>query len=79
PTASLDATTQLEILHLLKSISKEQRMAMLFISHDIAAVQFICDRILVLKEGHLVDDFTVEELFSANRHPYTKKLIQYSC
>lgn len=76
PTSSLDVSIQAQILNLLKELKRETNMSYLFISHDMAAVQYICERIAVLKEGVLVDLFSSRDLFSEDRHPYTKKLIE---
>jgi len=76
PTASLDVSIQAQILNLLKDIKNELQVSYLFISHDIAAVRFISDRIAVLHQGELVDCFAAEGLFAGNRHPYTKELLR---
>lgn len=76
PTSSLDVSIQAQILNLLKELKQTLGMSYLFISHDIAAVQFMCDQMIVLKEGKIVDRFHTEELFSHNRNVYTKSLIQ---
>lgn len=76
PTSSLDVSVQAQILNLLKELKNDLNMSYLFISHDIAAVQFMCDRIAVLKDGSLVDEFKTEDIFSEGRHPYTKALIE---
>lgn len=76
PTASLDVTVQLQILRLLKDIQKQTNMTILFISHDIRAVAFLCEKVIVLKDGSIVDQFRLDELYDSNRHPYTKALIQ---
>ncbi|MDQ0252754.1 peptide/nickel transport system ATP-binding protein [Evansella vedderi] len=76
PTASLDVTIQVQILHLLKDIQKTTNMAILFISHDIRAVAHLCDNVLVLKNGSIVDQFRLGDLYDIHRHPYTKALVQ---
>ncbi|WP_347553171.1 ABC transporter ATP-binding protein (plasmid) [Pseudalkalibacillus hwajinpoensis] len=76
PTSSLDVTVQLDLLHLLKEKQQEQRMGLLFISHDVKAVVFLCDRIVVMKNGKVVDECKRSELYSEDRHPYTKALIK---
>jgi len=78
PTASLDVSIQAQILKRLKQLQRELGMACLFISHDIVAVRLICERIIVMKEGRIVDSFDSEHLLSQGRHPYTQKLIQAS-
>jgi peptide/nickel transport system ATP-binding protein len=76
PTASLDVTVQVQILKLLKEIQENRNMTILFISHDIRAVAFLCQKVIVLKEGCMVDQFKLEELYHDSRHPYTKLLIK---
>ncbi|OIJ22203.1 peptide ABC transporter ATP-binding protein [Anaerobacillus alkalidiazotrophicus] len=76
PTASLDVTVQVQILHLLKELQKKNNMTILFISHDIRAVTFLCEKVIVLKNGSIVDQFGLEELYHRERHPYTKALIK---
>ncbi|MDF2644887.1 MAG: oligopeptide transporter ATP-binding protein [Paenibacillus sp.] len=75
PTSSLDVTIQRQILNLLQSLQGQLNMSVLFISHDIAAVTQICDRMLVVNKGSIVDDFPADELWSDKRHPYTRMLI----
>ncbi len=76
PTASLDVTVQKQILQLLKNLQEKQEMTILFISHDIRAVTFLCNQIIVLKNGIVVDRFPLEDLYHDKRHPYTKALIK---
>ncbi|MBH0160370.1 ABC transporter ATP-binding protein [Fictibacillus sp. 26RED30] len=78
PTSSLDVSVQAQVLNLLKKLQRDLNLSFLFISHDIAAVQFMCERIVVLKDGILVDAFLTRELFSTARHPYTKMLVEMS-
>ncbi|MCP3764378.1 dipeptide/oligopeptide/nickel ABC transporter ATP-binding protein [Domibacillus sp. A3M-37] len=76
PTSSLDVSIQAQILNLLKDLKNEINISYLFISHDIATVQYMSERIAVLKEGRLVDLFSTKDLFSEERHSYTKELIE---
>lgn len=76
PTASLDVTVQKQILQLLKELQEKTEMTILFISHDIRAVTFLCNQIIVLKDGIVVDRLALEDLYHDNRHPYTKALIK---
>lgn len=75
PTASLDVSVQAQILNLLKHLRTEFRVAYLFISHDLASIRFLSDRIAVLRHGNLVDFFTSDHLFSPERHPYTRQML----
>ncbi|WP_456278868.1 ABC transporter ATP-binding protein [Bacillus sp. AK128] len=76
PTASLDVTVQVQILQLLKELQHKTNMTILFISHDIRAVAYLCERLVVLKNGVIVDEFKLEEIYQQERHFYTKALIQ---
>jgi peptide/nickel transport system ATP-binding protein len=75
PTASLDPELRDEILELLRSLQRQYTMSLLLISHDLGAVQHLADRVLVLKEGQLVDNVPVTELQSAQLQPYTRALL----
>ena len=75
PTSSLDVTVQAQILQLLKKMKTELGMACLFISHDIAAVRYMSDRIIVMKDGKIVDEFASRNIMSEERHEYTRKLV----
>lgn len=75
PTTALDVTIQKEILELLKGLQKETGMAMLFISHDLALVRQIAHRVLVMYQGSVVEQGSVEEIFNNPRHAYTRGLL----
>lgn len=75
PTASLDVISQRSVLTLLSELRETLNLSYLFISHDLAAVSQMCQRILVMREGRLVDQFNSTDLFDNARHPYTKELI----
>jgi peptide/nickel transport system permease protein len=74
PTTALDVTVQRQVLRLLKSIQADGDMALLFISHDITVVGQVCDRILVMYAGRIVENLPVGQLAGA-RHPYTRALL----
>ncbi|WP_338786368.1 dipeptide/oligopeptide/nickel ABC transporter ATP-binding protein [Metabacillus sp. FJAT-53654] len=75
PTASLDVISQAEILTLLTKLRQDLNLSYLFISHDLAAVKQLSQRIMVMKKGTIVDQFPCDELFDDQRHGYTKELI----
>lgn len=76
PTTALDVTVQAEVLRLLKRINKEQRTAILFISHDIGVVEALCDRVLVMQRGEIVERLTAQQLRDREvHHPYTEQLL----
>ncbi|MBO2944524.1 ABC transporter ATP-binding protein [Paenibacillus sp. F411] len=75
PTASLDVLSQGAVLKLLSSLQESLGLSYLFISHDLAAVYQMCPRILVMKDGRLIDQCSREQLFHEERHAYTKELV----
>jgi len=74
PTTALDVTVQQQVLNLLKSIRDDDEVAILLISHDVSVIAEICDRVLVMYAGRIVEDLPVSELSRA-RHPYTRALL----
>ncbi len=75
PTTALDVTVQAQILKLLKELQGRLGMAMLFITHDLNIVRKIADRVCVMKNGKIVEQGPVEEIFKNPQHPYTKALL----
>jgi peptide/nickel transport system ATP-binding protein len=75
PTASLDVSVQAQILTLLKDLKKEYGITMLFISHDLAVIRYMCDRVAVMYRGKIVETGTVKDVFENPLHPYTKLLL----
>jgi peptide/nickel transport system ATP-binding protein len=75
PTTALDVTVQKDIISLLKDLQKETKMSILFISHDLSLVSEIADRVIVMYQGELVEEGTVEKIFKSPKHIYTKALI----
>ncbi|WP_270167181.1 ABC transporter ATP-binding protein [Paenibacillus sp. SYP-B4298] len=75
PTASLDVLSQGAVLRLLERLQRELKLACLFISHDLAAVAHMSSRILVMREGALVDSFATENIYAPERHAYTQELV----
>jgi microcin C transport system ATP-binding protein len=78
PTTALDVTVQAQILTLLKRLQAEKGMAMLFITHDLGVVRRIADRVAVMSTGDIVETGTVETIFAAPQHDYTKRLLAAS-
>ncbi len=75
PTTALDVTVQAKVLDLIAQQSTAVQAALLFISHDLAVVASLCDRILVMFEGAIVEQGTVVEVLTAPRHPHTRQLL----
>jgi len=75
PTTALDVTVQKEIIALLKSIQQKTKMSIIFISHDLALVSEICDDVVVMYKGSIVEQGSAESIFKKPQHNYTKALI----
>jgi microcin C transport system ATP-binding protein len=75
PTTALDVTIQAQILALLKDLQSRFRMALLLITHDLAIVRKMADRICVMTEGEIVEQARAQDIFERPRHAYTKKLL----
>ncbi|MCS6950300.1 MAG: ABC transporter ATP-binding protein [bacterium] len=76
PTTALDVTVQLQILHLMQEIQRQQGTAVLLITHDLGVVAYTCDRVLVMHEGRVVESGSVDEVLERPRHPYTRRLLE---
>jgi len=75
PTTALDVTIQAEILALMDRLKRETGTAVMFITHDMAVVAQMADRVVVMFRGNKVEEGTVEEIFETPQHPYTKALL----
>lgn len=76
PTTALDVTVQAQILELLKKIRKENDMSIIFISHDLAVISELCDRVAVMYAGNIIETGLTNEIFQFPKHPYTQALIR---
>jgi ABC-type dipeptide/oligopeptide/nickel transport system ATPase component len=74
-TSALDVITQSEILALFRTLNRSTGMAILYISHDLASVAGICDRIAILHQGEIVECGTTEQIFANPQHEYTQRLM----
>jgi oligopeptide/dipeptide ABC transporter ATP-binding protein len=75
PTTALDVTVQQQVLRLLESIRATDNAAIVLISHDVTVVAQVCDRVLVMYAGRIVEDLPAAELAGGARHPYTRALV----
>jgi peptide/nickel transport system ATP-binding protein len=76
PTTALDVTIQAEVLELLRRLRDERGLAVLFVSHDLAVITQLCDRIVVFYAGEVVESGPAEEIMRQPRHPYTEALLR---
>ncbi len=76
PTTALDVTIQAQILQLLKDLQKKYGMAIILITHDFGVVANMCDRVVVMKDGHLVEKGDTVSVFQNPQHPYTQMLLK---
>jgi peptide/nickel transport system ATP-binding protein len=75
PTTALDVTVQAQVLRLLRDLQQQFGLAMLFISHDLAVVAEVADRVAVMRHGWLLEQGSREQIFHTPRHPYTRSLL----
>ena len=76
PTSALDRAVQVSVLDLLKELQEHRHMSYIFISHDLKVVQSIAHKIIVMKDGHILESGSAQEIFHHPKDPYTKTLIQ---
>ncbi|WP_410489310.1 ABC transporter ATP-binding protein [Bacillus sp. DTU_2020_1000418_1_SI_GHA_SEK_038] len=75
PTTALDVTIQAQILNLMKNMQERFGTSIILITHDLGVVAGMCDRVVVMKNGEIVETGTTEEIFESPKHPYTLKLL----
>ena len=74
-TSALDVSSQAQILRLLSRLHDEKNMSVIFVSHDLAVVRSLCDRVMVMRDGKVVEEGPAEQIIHAPREDYTKQLI----
>ncbi|MCR5320582.1 MAG: ABC transporter ATP-binding protein [Lachnospiraceae bacterium] len=75
PVSALDVTIQVQVLQLLQNLHKNLGLSILFISHDLRVVYQICDHVLIMKEGRIVEYGIPKEMYKRPKHPYTEELL----
>lgn len=74
-TSALDVSTQAQILRLLSNIYQEKEMSVLFVSHDLAVIRCLCDRVIVMHDGRIVEEGKVRDIIDNPQDDYTKRLV----
>ena len=75
PVASLDVSIQAQVINLLIELRRTLNLTLLFISHDLSVVRHLCDRVVVMHHGRIVEEADVAQLFEAPQQAYTKMLL----
>ena len=75
PTTSLDSMTQRSVVEYIKDISVSEGKTLLYVSHNLGVLQYVCDHLMVLKDGHIVEQGRADDLFNRATHPYTKQIV----
>jgi peptide/nickel transport system ATP-binding protein len=75
PTSALDVTVQSEVIEILRRVREQQGLSVLLISHDLAVLGELCERIAVMKDGRVVEQGTTDQVLKRPEHPYTRELI----
>lgn len=75
PTTALDVTIQAQILDLIRDLNESMETSVIFITHDLGVVSELCDTVIVMYTGHIVEKAPVRELFAEPKHPYTVGLL----
>jgi ABC-type glutathione transport system ATPase component len=75
PTSALDVTVQAEVLEVLRELRDSRGMAILFVSHDLAVIAELCDRVAIMRAGEVVEQGRTEQVIAAPRHEYTRELL----
>lgn len=76
PTTSLDVTIEAQVLQLIRRLRDERNLAVVLVTHNLAVVAEMCDRVMVMYAGRIVEDAPVREIFRNPQHPYTKQLLK---
>lgn len=76
PTTALDVTVQIKILELLRKFNREYHTTIILISHDLSVIRSVCNKVMVMYEGNIVEQGFVREIFAKPKHEYTKKLLK---
>jgi len=78
PTSALDVSIQQQVLRLLTKLQKKYNLSYLFITHDLAVMRAMAHRVMVMKDGRIIESGTTEDIMSTPSHPYTRALLEAS-
>ena len=78
PTSALDVSIQQQVLRLLTRLQKKYNLSYLFITHDLAVMRAMAHRVMVMKDGRVIESGATEDIMSAPSHPYTRALLEAS-
>lgn len=78
PVSALDVTIQRQIMELMLGLQEEMNLSYLFISHDLDVIYQMCDRVMVMEKGRIVESGPVEQIYREPEHPYTRVLLEAS-
>lgn len=76
PTTALDVTVQSRVLELLKTLNQQHQLSIVLVSHDLAVVAQVCDRVLVMRHGEIIEHGSTAQIIDSPQHPYTQQLIE---
>ena len=76
PVSALDVTIQAQVLELIRELKVKHKLSILFISHDLRVVYSLCDKVMILKDGLIVEQGDREKIYRNPQHEYTKKLLK---
>lgn len=78
PVSALDVSVRAQVLNLLSDLVEQYRLTLVFVSHDLAVVRHLCDRVVVMRSGEIVEEGMTESVYADPQHPYTQKLVASS-
>ncbi|WP_347038209.1 ABC transporter ATP-binding protein [Glutamicibacter halophytocola] len=78
PVSALDVSVRAQVLNLLSDLVDDYQLTLVFVSHDLSVVRYICDNVVVMNHGQIVESGTTEQIYGNPRHEYTRTLVNSS-